>query len=226
MAPDVKQAVTPEAEPGRQAKNDPALNAAIGEQMRSMARSVDRVTKATGPQQVGNLITPLIPMPEHEAEFYDAKKELEKAVVAKVERIKSDIDVEDKTHLFFYRCRRCNLHAFYFTVNPSRTGGIVKQEAWYSTYKRKNELFYMMTGRPLCQSCLANGEKIEVPVAQANSDGSFIPEDRWVFARARDPKRLAVEGEFRAKALANESQNTGRNAAMARAKAAGYEVLQ
>ena len=204
---------------------DAARNAEIAEVVKATRAQRDRLGSATGVTQPATLVTPLLALPEHEAEAYDAKAHLEKVAKTKLEAVKNEIHGEDAAYLYFYKCLQCAQHGLFFVAHPARLGS-VQQNQWYASYKPKDQMFYMSQGRPLCQSCLINGRgEIQLPVESMGADGSFVPEHRLCFQRAKEPKRLAIEGEFRSFDLQHEASNTGRATVRERCKAAGLEVL-
>ena len=79
---------------------------------------------------------------------------------------------------------------------------------------------------PFCQVCfMQTGERqaLDIEVIP-NTNGNFKVNPRWLFRIAKDAKRRAIEGEHRALSM-GDSRDQGRNEAMARAAAAGLEVL-
>lgn len=214
MAQEQKKTVQPEGDPGRYFKReDTATIKTIADQAKEMASTRERIERATGNPANAQFVTPLVVLPEHSAQAYDAKNHLETAVAEKKAEIQADIEAEQAEYLFFYRCRTCGAHALYFSQNPSRLPH-VGQKDWYAAYKKTDEVY---SGTPICQVCLMKtGQENDVGVVSIDRRSNWVPEPRWIFQRAKNIERLKIEGEFRAVDLQYASANTGRQTAMKR----------
>ncbi len=173
---------------------------------------------------------PMVPMPGEEGspefnidELMLAHKRQSDAEAERIQKLRND------EYVYFVRCRhheasRESAHGIYLTKLPGPNEP-VRMNEWYSRYKPTPGEMYL--GPIVCQICLRRGiETNYLDVNQSGVRGEFTVSERWLWRRPKDPKRLAVEGETRARDLPAGSANIGREEATQRSVSAGLEPIR
>jgi hypothetical protein len=180
------------------------------------------------PQEVERL-TMLVPIDEDvSSDDIEADTQL-KALAAERKAKAAEVkEKADDTYVYYVKCRKGHAdevppHGIYLKKNPG-LWGIVKMNEWRSRTKPRFETACFEP--PFCQVCfMQTGERQTLDIEMIpNTNGHFKVNPRWLYRYAKDVKRRGVEGEHRALSL-GDSRDQGRNEAMARAAAAGLEVL-
>lgn len=139
----------------------------------------------------------------------------------------------DAEYTFFIKCRYPHpagapQHGIYLKGYPHER--IVKGTEWKSGYKPQMDAPWH-GAQVLCQVCLRYLNR-EVPLdvtalpgKAGLPAGSFEINDRWLWKRPKDPKRLVIENETRVRRVGWETGNLGLDAAEERSKAAGLTVV-
>lgn len=137
----------------------------------------------------------------------------------------------------FVRCRYHGpgepAHGIFLSFLPDPNEA-VQMNQWRAGYKPTYEELFM-NDQILCQVCLRRGEMSALDVVKVKTfnertkmyvdRGAFEVSERALMVRAKDPKRLALEGELRLRDLNFKGSNDARTAAKARVQAAGMEWL-
>lgn len=158
----------------------------------------------------------LIPIEgENETEAWDAAKWLEKNQAAERALVQEREQEDEKLYQYFLKCRNpthtvgaqpAPPHGIYFVKRP---GGMVGDQDWFSTYKKRNAVWRQDI---LCQVCLKmgiEGARLHYEWQDGNR-GLFVPDKRWVWKVPRSPQRAKIEGMTRAFDLPYESSNAWR----------------
>lgn len=174
------------------------------------------------------LLTPLVPVVGHEETFEraaTADELLDNATTAAAE-LSAEAKVKlDKQYQCFVKCRDHGSHpknrpshGLYLTSYPQQ-GLPVKFDGWYSNQKPNlKEPYYPL--QVLCQVCAHDlGRNTPLPVRKLNAQGDIQIEDRFLWRRPRDNARARIEGETRVFPQSGQSQNRGRDEALARSRA-------
>jgi len=128
----------------------------------------------------------------------------------------------------FVKCRQTHApnhppHGIYLTEYPS--GGSIAWDKWKARYKKADERYFPLD--VLCQVCTLEGRSMPLDaVTKTSPEGDITINQRFLWRRPRDPKRLALEGETRVFDLGMDTQNIGRRKAIQKAIDGGCEVLE
>lgn len=201
-------------------------NRALKEAVKQNAQG--RRSKAQAEQATA--LPPMIPMPDDPvaiAQSVDAEAEYA-AQIAQAPAIDAARRSKlDETYLVYIKCDKGHAphhppHGIYLTGHPVNLE--VPYTGWYSRYKKPGAQYW--PNDVVCQACALEerSSPLDRAVEKTSPEGNLKINPRWLYRRAKDPKRALIEGEHRVQALGHASES-GRRDALARAKAAGYEVF-
>jgi hypothetical protein len=215
----------PEVPPVLQAvQTETAQNAALKEAVKRNASN-----RRAGAQAEQPVIAPLIPMSDDPAAIQatlDAESEYARQIEQAPALDESRLSKLDETYLCYVKCRGGHEahhppHGIYLVKHPATPD--VPYTGWYSRYKKAGERYY--PNEVMCQACALENRSMPLEAVEKTSpEGDIKINPRFLMRRARDPKRAAIEGEHRVFDRSLASTNGGRRDALAKAKAAGYEV--
>lgn len=213
----------PEVPPVLQAvATETAKNAALKEAVKANAGGRASRAQALAP------VPPPIPMPGDEEGIkatLDAASEYDSVMGTPA----VDATLRQKlgeTYRVYVNCRESHApnhppHGLYLVNYPD--SGEVPYDGWYARYKKPDERYY--PNEVLCQVCALENRSVPLQgVSKTSPEGAIHIEPRALMRVARDQKRAQIERQHRVFLSGYESVNGGRRDALARAKAAGYEV--
>lgn len=202
-----------------------ASNAALKQAVKQNAgtRAARRAEESPKP------LPPPIPMPDDPVgigESVDAEAEYADSIANAPAIAEATRKTLDDTYRVYVMCREQHLphhppQGIFLLTHPS--GNDVPWNGWYSRYKKPNEKYYQSD--VMCQACaLEDRSTVLVAVEKTSPEGDLRVNPRFLMRVAKDRKRAMVEREHRVRTLGFASVNGGRADALARAKAAGFEV--
>ncbi len=215
--PAALQAISSETEKGKQLKEAIRQNAGVRAVKGADAKTPD--------------LAPLIPMhgdPEGIAAAMDAEAMYNQAIAEAPAMAETQRKKLDKAYIVYVKCREGHAphhppHGIYLTEYPVTES--IAWDKWQARYKKADERYYPLD--VMCQVCALENRAIPLStVTKASSEGDIVVNKRFLWRRPRDPKRAAIEGETRVFEMGMETQNIGRRDALAKSKAAGFEVLE